>query len=110
MIDCLERKEDYSLWLIIGAIEASLVFKEKELLPHFLEFDKLLQTLMTSYERDLDNLIEIVCDEDALDLLEWGQCVKCIGEEWCIKKPGLDTTSAGRKGKHFLFIIAILCK
>ena len=41
------------------------MFKEKELLPHFLEFDKLLQTLMTSYERDLDNLIEIVCDDSS---------------------------------------------
>ena len=42
--------------------------------------------------------------------MEWHDCIKSIGEELCINKQELDTPSAERKGKHFLFIIAILCK
>jgi len=49
IIDYLVKKEDYCFWLIVGAIEAALAFKEKDLLPYLLEFDTLLQTLLTCY-------------------------------------------------------------
>jgi len=105
IIDYLVNKEDYCFWLIIGAIEAALAFKEKDLLPYLSDFDRLMETLLTCYEHDIENLIEVCGDEDALDLVEWHNCIKKINKELHINKQELD-----RKGKHFLFIIAILCK
>lgn len=57
IITCWESKDNYVLWLILGSIQVSLLFEEKELLLHYMEFNKLLKTLHTCYKHDLKNLL-----------------------------------------------------
>lgn len=98
---CLESKDNSVLWLILGSIQVSLLFEEKELLLHYMEFNKLLKTLHTCYKHDLKDLLESVSETDRTDLLEWSSCIeeiyKARGNEKLVPV-GFDTS---KSGKHF---------
>jgi len=98
IVECLKCREDYSMWLVVGAIEISWLYKSKESLHQFVEFDKLLSTLHMCYKKDIGTLLEEVNEVVATDLLDWADCIDRIFKEWEKDKLGCDNP---RSGKYF---------
>src|SRR6218665_29807 len=81
IISSLEKQEEYILWLVLGSIQVHVVYKEKALLPKFLEFDNLLNTLYMCFIRDPHDLLEDASEIDCFDLMDWSQRIEDIFKE-----------------------------
>ena len=81
IISSLEKQEEYILWLVLGSIQVHVVYKEKALLPKFLEFDNLLNTLHMCFKRDLHDLLEDASEIDCFDLMDWSQRIEDFFKE-----------------------------
>src|SRR6218665_1028881 len=101
IVECLKCRENYSMWFVVGAIEISWLYKSKESLHQFVEFDKLLSTLHMCYKMDIGTLLGEVNEEHATDLLDWADCIEKIFKEREKEKLGCDNPTASRSGKYF---------
>ncbi len=63
----MEKQVEYILWLVLGSKQVHVLYKEKALLPKFLEFDNLLNTPHMCFKRDLHDLLEDASEIDCFD-------------------------------------------